>query len=377
MSPFQKNVSNFLAASGAIISLSIAGFSAHGATETSPTAQRAHLSHDGINYDFLIYSNFNLAADFSKVERIIVLQHGVRRTGDITYAVGMTLLAASGVDASKILILAPQFSAPEDTLVGKHNIPLWNSDGLSNWAAGAMSVDRKYQMNSMQVYDDLLRQFRDRSRFPILKRVTFAGHSAGAQFVHRYAVLNNDDESTRAYGIDVRYIVANPSSYLYFTNERAAGDSFLPFSYSVCPEFNDYKYGMQNMVSYGVGYSGMDLFGRHSARQVTYMLGTADNDPNHPELDTRCAAEAQGPNRLERGRAYVSYERYLANQAMIPMHRAYEVIDVDHSQSQMFGSQCGIQELFETTVTSGASCVDTSLSSTASVLTSPFAAGIK
>jgi hypothetical protein len=87
----------------------------------------------------------------------------------------------------------------------------------------------------------------------------------------------------------VRYIVANPSSYLHFTNERTVGDSFLPFSYSVCLGFNDYKYGMQNMVSYGVGYSGMDLFGRHAARQVTYMLGTADNDPNHPELDTRCA----------------------------------------------------------------------------------------
>jgi len=376
MTPLQKNAFRFLAASGWIISLSIAGFSAQGATEP-PKAQRAHLSHDGTSYDFFIYANFNLAGDFSNIENVVVLQHGVTRSGDTTYAVGMTLLSTSGVDESKTLVLAPQFSAPEDTLQGKRNIPLWNSDGLSNWAAGATSVDRKYQMSSMQVYDDLLRQFRDRSRFPLLKRVTFAGHSAGAQFVHRYAVLNNDDESTRAYGIDVRYIVANPSSYLYFTNERPFGDSFLPFSYSVCAEFNDYKYGMQNMIPYGVGYSSMNLFGRHAARQVTYMLGTADNDPNHPELDTRCAAEAQGPNRLDRGRAYVSYERYLANQALTLMRRVYEVIDVDHSQSRMFGSQCGIQELFSTKVTSGANCVDKSLSSNTSFSTRPFAAGLK
>ena len=133
MTPLQKNAFRFLAASGWIISLSIAGFSAQGATEP-PKAQRAHLSHDGTSYDFLIYANFNLAGDFSNIENVVVLQHGVTRSGDTTYAVGMTLLSTSGVDESKTLVLAPQFSAPEDTLQGKRNIPLWNSDGLSNWA---------------------------------------------------------------------------------------------------------------------------------------------------------------------------------------------------------------------------------------------------
>ena len=45
--------------------------------------------------------------------------------------------------------------------------------------------------------------------------------------------------------------------------------------------------------------------------------------------------------RLERGQAYISYERYLAGDRVKLNHRAYEVIGVPHNAARMFRSACG------------------------------------
>ncbi len=164
--------------------------------------------------------------------------------------------------------------------------------------------------------DDLLAFVTDKTRLPQVARVTVAGHSGGAQIVHRYAVLNNVDEPIRARGIDLRYVVANPSSYLYFTPVRPAGAdgrSFAPYDKAVCSDYDKYRYGMQDIVSYAKGTNGLSLYRRYAARQVTYLAGTDDNDPNHRVLDKACGTEAEGATRLQRARGYLRYERYLAS----------------------------------------------------------------
>jgi hypothetical protein len=40
---------------------------------------------------------------------------------------------------------------------------------------------------------------------------------------------------------------------------------------------------------------------------VIYLPGTEDTDPTQVDLDTSCAGEAQGPERLDRGKAYFRY----------------------------------------------------------------------
>jgi hypothetical protein len=40
---------------------------------------------------------------------------------------------------------------------------------------------------------------------------------------------------------------------------------------------------------------------RYVGRDVVYLLGTADNNPNHWELDKSCAGEAEGADRYTRG----------------------------------------------------------------------------
>lgn len=206
--------------------------------------------------------------------------------------------------------------------------------------------------------DDLIGYVTDPARAPNVKRVTVAGHSGGGQIVQRYAVLNNVDEAIRKRGIDLRYVIANPSSYLYFTPERPRGKGFARYSTSVCPDYDHYKYGMVDMVPYAAGKTGRQLFNRYAQRHVTYLVGTHDNDPNHRVLDKLCGAEAEGPTRLDRARNYWRYERYLAGRKRVN-HQAHEVVGVGHEQAKMFGSRCGAQAVFgmpASANTSGAAC---------------------
>ena len=67
-------------------------------------------------------------------------------------------------------------------------------------------------VSSFAALDRLIAGIVRSHRFPGLRHIVVAGHSAGGQFVERYAA------STRlSVRVPVRYVVANPSSYLYLT----------------------------------------------------------------------------------------------------------------------------------------------------------------
>lgn len=316
--------------------------------------QPVHLSHDGTSYEFPVYANHPLAGDLGGIERIVLVQHGILRNGDAYFASGMAQLQASGVDPAKVLLIAPNFPAKEDRGFG--GMPIWHAGGAHNWAGGDESVDIALHVSSFQVLDDLLAQLADRRRMPALRSVTLAGHSAGAQMMQRYAVLNNVDETLRARGVEVRYVIANPSSFLYLTPDRPYGAGFAPPEGAACPDYDRYRYGLQDAVPYARGRTGRALFERYAARDVTYLNGSRDDDPDHAELDKRCPAELEGATRLQRGLAYQRYERALAGSS-IALHRAgFEVVGVGHDEARMFGSQCGRAALFGT---AGADATDT------------------
>ncbi|SOY57699.1 hypothetical protein [Cupriavidus taiwanensis] len=320
--------------------------------------QRVHLG-TGAGYDFPVYANHRLDADLSRIREVVFVQHGLQRNGDDYYAAGAALLKASGRSPDEVLLVAPNFPGTPDRNKGFTDMPHWSVQG---WLSGEDAVEGTVRVSSLQVLDDLLAFVTDKARLPQVRKVTVAGHSGGAQIVHRYAVLNNVDERIRAGGIDLRYVVANPSSYLYFTPERPAGadgKSFAPYDTARCPDYDKYRYGMQHMVSYAKGTDGMALYRRYAGRQVTYLAGTEDNDPNHRVLDKSCGAEAEGPTRLQRARGYLRYERYLARPGLVMRHQAYEVVGVGHDQARMFGSQCGARAVFgmaEAANAGGAAC---------------------
>ncbi|CAJ95021.1 Transmembrane protein [Cupriavidus necator] len=326
--------------------------------QAKPHWQRVHLG-TGAGYDFPVYTNHPLDQDLSRIREVVFVQHGLQRNGDDYYAAGAALLKASGRNPDEVLLVAPNFPGTPDHGKGFDGMPQWSVQG---WMSGENAVNAPFTVSSLQVLDDMMAFVTDKARLPRVARVTVAGHSGGAQIVHRYAVLNNVDERIRARGIDLRYVVANPSSYLYFTAVRPAGAdgrSFAPYDKAVCPDYDKYRYGMQDIVPYAKGANGQSLYQRYAGRQVTYLAGTEDNDPNHRVLDKACGAEAEGPTRLQRARGYLRYERYLASPGLVIRHQAYEVVGVGHDQARMFGSQCGARAVFdmaETANPDGAAC---------------------
>ncbi|MGO4329946.1 hypothetical protein AB4Z48_08485 [Cupriavidus sp. 2TAF22] len=324
--------------------------------------QRVRLGAGAQAYDFPVYASHPLDGDLRGIREVIFVQHGLQRNGDDYFAAGADLLRQTGRNPDEVLLLAPNFPGTPDQAKGKgfDDMPVWSVQG---WMGGENAVNAPFSVSSLQVLDDLVGMVTDKSRFPGVTRVTVAGHSGGAQLVHRYAVLNNVDERIRASGTDLRYVVANPSSYLYFTPERPSGKGFALYDTSVCADYDKYRYGMLDMVPYARGATGDALFRRYLQRQVTYLVGSNDNDPNHRVLDKACGAEAEGPTRLERARGYLRYENYLGgrlgSQRPPVRHQAFEVVGVGHDQARMLGSQCGARTAFglaESANANGAAC---------------------
>ncbi len=314
------------------------------AATSAPQWQAIELGTPSSAYRFAVYSNHPLTGSHARIARAVVIQHGLQRDGDKYYEAAVTLMADLNVDDAATLLIVPQFfAAPDAAKFDVSGMPVWTRGG---WLGGENAVSKGLEVSSLQVYDDLLRWLADRQRFPALKDVVLAGHSAGAQLVHRYAVLNRADEALRRAGLDVRYVIANPSSYLYFTDERPRAGVFVKFDGAACPNFNQYKYGFVKLVPYAGEADPRAVFERYALRNVTYLLGEKDNDPQYPSLDKRCAAQAQGASRLDRGRAYLRYERYLAGERSKLVHRGYEVLDVAHDQRGMFRSVCGARAIF-------------------------------
>jgi pimeloyl-ACP methyl ester carboxylesterase len=306
--------------------------------------QRIKLGLQGESFDFPVYANHDMSSDLSRIREVIIIIHGVNRNADQYFNTAQSLLKDSGRDEKEILLLAPKFPGLNDPRQEFDELPIWKAQ---DWAVGLAATNRPTGLSAFDVLDNLLLKITDKTDFPSVTSVNVAGHSAGAQLVQRYAVLNHVDEQIRARSLDLRYIVANPSSFLYFTTQRPVEKTFKDFPAEQCPAFNQYRYGMDNLPAYSTGISSQGLFKRYAYRNVVFLMGGSDNDPAHKYLDTSCPAMAQGLTRLERAQAYVRYERFLAGRAAKINHLAYEVIAIGHDQKKMFGSVCAMNILFQ------------------------------
>ena len=311
--------------------------------------QTVELGRPGHRYKMPVYANRDLTKDDLRgIKQVLIVIHGVKRDADQYFETAEALVAADPARARDTLVLAPRFSGSIDS--GFAGMAAWRKASWEDGQESVQAAGRPAPVASFQVLDDLLRSLNDRKRLPSLTGLVLAGHSAGAQLVHRYAVLNNLDGALRRDGLTLRYVIANPSSYLYLTNERprADGKGYAPYERGICPTYNQYKYGTDKLPAYARETDDATLFVRYAARDVVYLLGGADNNPEHRLLDKACGAEAQGATRLARGTGYVQYEHVLAARGGKPVnlrHTAFEVGGVGHDGKRMFGSICGVRAL--------------------------------
>ena len=128
------------------------------------------------------------------------------------------------------------------------------------------------------------------------------GFSAGSQFAHRYLLFSDDIQVDRV-------VLGSAGWYTFLNNEP-------------------YPYGMRNMPIERERYEW------YLSREVLFILGAKDNDPNHESLNNSKGAKQQGSNRCERGQNYFKNLVIFSEENKIAFRWRYKVIDdLDHSTS--------------------------------------------
>ncbi|MGN6317207.1 alpha/beta hydrolase [Trinickia sp.] len=281
-----------------------------------------------------------------RVRHAVVLMHGRLRNADAYFELAQQARAAAGGDGEKTLLIVPQFLAAAD--VDAHRLTPdtlhWEWTG---WMGGDAALGPA-PISSFAALDAIVERLARRDSFPSLETVVIAGHSGGGQVAQRYAVLTRAEGRLTSQGVALRYVIANPSSYVYFDALRPAAEGgFAPFDGAHCPGFNDWKYGLNRLPAYARAGDGvLALEDAYARRDVTVLLGSLDCDPEHPALDRSCAAQTQGPHRLGRGLAYA---RYMKMRHPSLGHRTVVVDGFGHDGKGIFCSPQGVAALFDRT----------------------------
>ena len=295
-----------------------------------------------------------VSADWSKplpeVTRAMIIFHGKLRNADTYNASGLAAIKSAGAAGKGTLLITPQFLAQVD--IEQYKLPpsvlRWSPEG---WMGGDDATNQP--VSSFDAIDAILAQLSDRTRFPNLKNVVLAGHSGGGQVMQRYAVVGRGGEKLIHVGVHVRYIIANPSSYVYFSPERPVLEAKGSFMFEIPKKscfgkYDKWKYGVNEPVPYVGDNDFKEMEQRFVRRDVIYLLGTNDTDPNHPALDKSCAAEDEGAYRFFRGKAYFAYMtgRHPELAEEHATQQLWFVPGVEHDGDKMFNSPCGLAAIF-------------------------------
>ena len=300
-------------------------------------------------------SRFNLEEDHKKISIPIVTSHPLDGTNHNTEyliimihggglnAEGSFETAAKVIEGLKkpkdhFLFLAPQFI--EGVKLDETGLLFWDR----KWRSGGLSLstglnDGLPSLSSFEVIDRLIDVSVKQN--PNIHRIIILGHSAGGQFVVRYAAINNQHEPLFKKGITVRYVVANPSSYPYLNETRykfnSKGEVLKTSKEELadCSGFNGYKYGTDNLYGYAENLSKQTIRTRLLTRPVMFLLGAEDTGQGWM-LDKPCEAEAQGMNRYERGMLFQHHLRTFTKSIQDSQHIWMEIPGVGHNSAEMF-----------------------------------------
>ncbi len=194
---------------------------------------------------------------------ILFVFHGVRRDADRYISEWIDIAARE-----KLVVVVPEFSSA--SFPGARG---YNHGNVLDEAGAATPVAQR----SFAAIEPLFDTMRAREGLTRPQYWLF-GHSAGAQFAHRFVMTGHAKRMERA-------VSANAGSYM-FPDTRYR----WPFGTGGLPE---------GIWTPEAAYS----------TRMTVLLGTADNDPNYPSLPRDPEAMAQGPHRLARGHAFFAAAR--------------------------------------------------------------------
>jgi len=253
-------------------------------------AAEAHKNFDFVHSGKHITVWFYEAQGATPQAPVVIVMHGVGRNGEDYLSDWIPLAKAHG-----FLLVVPEFSKAEFPGEEAYNY------GNTVDTAGRPLPREQWSFSAIEpVFDAVKSRTGNRS-----ERYCIYGHSAGAQFVHRFVCYVPGARVERV-------VAANAGAYLL-------------------PDWDgEFPYGLK-----GSAVTEADLRKAFSL-PFTILLGTADTDPNSRALPRTPAAEAQGPYRLARGKNYYAHAQAAAKRLGVPLAwRLAFAPGIAHSNSGM------------------------------------------
>ena len=294
------------------------------------------------DYKITYFSPSNLSFKNNNIRRLVIVLHGNSRTA-LTRQNDIVQAADTEGKYLETLIISPHFISNQelvDNNLDDYHL-YWRDNG---WMEGALSSSsgaypREESFSSFEVVDDIISQIILGNNFPNLRQVVLTGFSGGGQFMNRYASSNRVHELfEKDYNIDFQYLIASPSSYMYFNEERRVDGSTEQFekpNVGNCGLYNNYKYGT-NMLNQYMKYYHLDtLINRYKRRKISYGVGSRDNNPNSSSMDDSCEAMFQGDHRLERATIFVNYLKHIYGD-LGDNHKLYIAQGVNHNSTTFY-----------------------------------------
>jgi pimeloyl-ACP methyl ester carboxylesterase len=276
------------------------------------------------------YRNRPLDAYDPRVTRAIIVVHGAGGNFEAYFDRISEIVPSDWRE--KVIVIAPHFQDENDAASGEFG---WNGDWREGGDSGGIS--------SYAVMDAIVGSLRN-GTFPNLGWTIICGHSAGGQFTQRYAAFTDVDLQPAPNAALVKFVPANPSSYVYLNPYRYdSGADRWQIPQDTCSgDYNDYKYGLDHLFDYAA-MRGADWARSHlPGRWVELLAGTADTQADS-DFDADCPAMQQGSSRYERARNFSAFmdRFYPSNRFSLT-----PVPGIGHDSALMFSSPQGRRALF-------------------------------
>ncbi|KAK7466225.1 hypothetical protein VKT23_004951 [Stygiomarasmius scandens] len=241
-----------------------------------------------------------------------IVIHGKLRDGDNYWNIMSKALQSAvsdnypGVD-SKAIVVAPQFFSERFNSGQYSDSDLAFAD-VNAWQAGDIATHPQgTKATSIDAIDSIIDAFANKNDFPSIKNITLVGHGGGGQLTARYAAVGIDPPD----GVNLRYIVGDPSTNAYFTTHRPVETTQNNFNNS-CDFRNAWRYGFDNFpgTTHVPAQSPFTYFASYINRDIVFLIANNDTDANG---DQYCPALLQGGQaRRDRSLAWWTYINTLA-----------------------------------------------------------------
>jgi hypothetical protein len=306
------------------------------------------------------------------------------------------------LDRSKIAIIAPTFQRTDEWQPWSDEDPrVWSWGGasyplgtLAEYREGFTGIIKADAVSSFDVMDEFLRAAV--VKFPNLQDIVLIGHSAGGQFVHRYAWMSiGVHEQLAASGIHIRYVPTDPGGYAFPIYQRKAPPGRSSVSPGIgrgdtqdwqwitpkgCKDWDNWGFGLaylskaqgdrteraaeyaidnylrpqdRSLARKALRNPGSELWGRaarqalilmYASREVWHIQAATDTESSFGDS---CRATLQGRSRYERFLAFQEVWTTLLGIPAPNLHFvALENASHPHSSRVVYTSDAGLHVLF-------------------------------